>query len=301
MSTRSRCSTGPGRRASGSRVAEPRQLPARIPGEPIGRTRRGGPSAISRRRRAVADRFRPARRHQAGRQVGQRGEHEESLRGQRDGAPPGARGSRARSCARLDRPPAGGRSTASRARPKTSRSRSSSRGPQRCRAWRPKAASMPLRAISRSDGPAGRIRAGRNVEGHDRVAELGLVGYARPVRWRTAARRRRGGPGQRGQGVHRRRERASGAAHVGPEADVRPDPLLRPMTDLRPPIHSQPCARSRVLIFHPEPGPGGRSARAAARRGTGPSRRDSCQLGFARAGANHGPARCGPARRPAIR
>lgn len=52
-----------------------------------------------------------------------------------------------------------------RSRPKTSRSRSSSRGPQRWRACRPKAASSPFRATSRNEapvagsGPAGTSRA----------------------------------------------------------------------------------------------------------------------------------------------
>ena len=139
---------------------------------------------------------------------------------------------------------AAGRSTAMRARPKTSRSRSSSRGPQRPRSWRPNWRSRPLSVARRVEGAGRRIRAGRRVECHDRVPELGLVDDADRLRrvqardgtnrgW-TAAPKARGRP-RRASPRHRRRWRRGRCTRgLGGRTRV----------PLRWRLDSEPCARS---------------------------------------------------------
>ena len=110
------------------------------------------------------------------------------------------------------------------ARPKTSRSRSSSRGPQRSRARRPNARSSTLSADSSAIEPRSGIRAGRDVERDHGVAELGLVGDADRlgrVEARDAAQARAGERGERPDRVGQRRLRI---ADVRSQADVRADP-----------------------------------------------------------------------------
>ena len=85
--------------------------------------------------RAV-NRSAPARRHESRRQVGERRQHEQPVGGRRMGHDQELR-RRRRIRVGLEGSSRWGRSTDRRARPNTSRSRSSSRGPHRCRLRRP--------------------------------------------------------------------------------------------------------------------------------------------------------------------
>ena len=170
---------------------------------------------------------------------------------------------------------AAGRSTAIRARPKTSRSRSSSRGPQRPRSPPAELALEVLERREEVEGAGRRVRTGRRVERHDRVAELGLVVDADRLRSRTGATRhgarlpgsaaRAREPPRRAWPRHRRRWRR-GRCTRGRDGRSRVPRRWR--------LDSGPCARSAVRIMHPEPGPdagtagalAGRGARAVARR-----------------------------------
>ena len=121
--------------------------------------------------------------------------------------------------------PAGRRSSmARRAQPNTSRSRSSSRGPQRLRTCRPNARSIDLSATSRAvapvagSGPLGTSRPTTALRNSGwSVTPTGSVAYSRDTPAESDA-------GQRRQRVDRRPERARGIADVRAEADVRPRP-----------------------------------------------------------------------------
>jgi len=120
--------------------------------------------------------------------------------------------------------PAAGRSIESRARPKISRSRSSSRGPQRSRCWRPNARSRLLSATSRAVAPVAGSGPAGTVERNNRVPELRLVDDAdgrRRVEARDADEARAGQGRERLDG---RPERRLGVADVRAEPDVRPHP-----------------------------------------------------------------------------
>ena len=117
----------------------------------------------------------------------------------------------------------GGRSTAIRCRPKTSRSRSSSRGPQRPRRRRPARRSSFLSSAEQRERAGRRIRAGRHVHRHDRVLEVGLVGDAPrcgDVEGRHAAHPH---ARQAGERIDRPGQRRRGVAHVRAQADVGAD------------------------------------------------------------------------------
>ena len=149
---------------------------------------------------------------------------------------------------------------------RTSRSRSLSADQQRERAGR-------------------RVRAGRDVEGDDGVAELGLVGRRRPARSRRGGRRRaaarRAAPASASTAVGERRRRV---ADVGAEADVRSDASVGHV------VTSSTAARLRAMNAgrRPNPAPGagpdaGPLERWVARRAANVARRHA--TGFVAAGA----------------
>ena len=128
----------------------------------------------------------------------------------------------------------GGRSTTIRCRPNTSRSRSSSRGPQRPRPRRPARRSSSLELGEQRDRAGRRIRSGRNVHGHDRVVEVGLVGDAPrrgDVERRHAAHAH---TRQAGEGIDRPCQRRRGVADVRAQADVGTDATGRGAVAHRP-------------------------------------------------------------------
>ena len=140
---------------------------------------------------------------------------------------------------------AAGRSTAIRARPKTSRSRSSSRGPQRAAILAAEPALEPLE----------RARAGRGRRSPDpgRPVTSTATTAFRNSGWSTtptgsvAYRRdtaRSADGGQRRQRANGRDERRLGIADVGAEADVRADSAVGSRLPLRWRLDSGPCARS---------------------------------------------------------
>ena len=195
----------------------------------------------------------PARRHEPGRQVGQRREDEQPL-----GALPRCGTTRSRSrlrrvgSASIERA-AGGRSTSRRARPKTSRSRSSSRGPQRSRGPAADRRSSALRTARSASapvagsGPAGTSRATTALRNSGWSVTPTGVGRVQP---RDAAEP---DAGQRREGRTAGRERRRGVADVGPEADVGAHPPVgHGLLDGRP-IDSRRCDRSTVRILHPDP------------------------------------------------
>ncbi len=115
----------------------------------------------------------PTRGHEAGHQIRERRQHERTLgRGRvRHLQPLDATPVPGRGCA-----PASGRSLRNRCRPKTSRSRSSSRGPQRARCCRPNERSSALSAMSNVKRPAlGVTPVQHDVEADHRIVELRLV------------------------------------------------------------------------------------------------------------------------------
>ena len=139
--------------------------------------------------------------------------------------------------ASLDRA-SGGRSTVIRARPKTRRSRSSSRGPQRSRTCRPDRRSRSLRLVSSDSAPCGGSGSARHVQCHDRVAELGLIGDTdrlRGVQARDVSQPDAGQIGERSDGRGKRRRRI---ADVRAKTDIRTD---------RGPGHAASLAYRRVL------------------------------------------------------
>ena len=137
---------------------------------------------------------RPSRRSRASRAASARPRCRRAGRGRTGGSPPSGWGTTSRRSAlpgSSDKP-SGGRSIDSRARPKTSRSRSSSRGPQRSRSWRPNARSSCLSAIRRAVAPvAGRGRPARR--GRRRRSGTAAGRRRRRARSRTAATRRGAG------------------------------------------------------------------------------------------------------------
>ena len=218
------CATG--RAGGGVRAASQRSPVPR-------RDRAGGDRPLHLRwRRAARPRSRPS---PAGRGPGQgrpgaRGRR--GGRGPRGGGPPGA-GSPSPGRLGVEDRPSAGRSMARRARPKTSRSRSSSRGPQRAALPPPERALQALERDEQGGGAGRRIRAGRHVERHDRVAELGLVRHPDRlggVEPRDAAQTH---AGERREGVDRRGERPARIADVRPEPDVRPHPSHTAPPDAR--------------------------------------------------------------------
>ena len=130
--------------------------------------------------------------------------------------------------------PSGGRSMARRARPKTSMSRSSSRGPQRLRCCRPNSRSGSLsREEVRRAGRRVRCRRARRA----RPQRCGSRVDQRPrrARSRTASTRRAGGrPGRSASALTAAGQVAWRVADVRAQADVGADPMLDGPTG-RPP------------------------------------------------------------------
>ena len=87
-------------------------------------------------------------------------------------------------------------------------------------------AELALEALERREeveGAGRRIRTGRRVEGHDRVAELGLVDDADRLGGVQARHGTEADGGQRRERANRRDEGGLGIADVRAEADVRAD------------------------------------------------------------------------------
>lgn len=126
-------------------------------------------------------------------------------------------------------------------------------------------------------------RAGRDVEGHDGVPELGLLGIADRGRRVEPGDAAQAGTGKRGERTDRRGDGRRRIADVRPETDVRPDPFHGPGHLHR---YARPVTVPRVvaIILHAEPGPdGGPLERAlASARATVATRQAA---GFAAAGA----------------
>ena len=153
--------------------------------------------------------------------------------------------------------PSGGRSIDSRARPKTSRSRSSSRGPQRSRSC---AAERPLELLERDeqrDRAGRRIGAGRHVQRDDRVAEPRLVVDA-DGRGRVQPARRRGA-GRPGRAASARIAAGERPASASPR--FAPSPMYARIAPHRPALlrsldsrawHASPPSSS---IHRPRPAP----------------------------------------------
>ena len=203
-------------------------------------------------------------RDEAGREVGERREHEQAVAHRRMRNLEEARGSagierggsRDRRGRALDREAA---------RPKRSRSRSSSRGPQRSRLRRPNSRSRALSATSRARRAGRRIGAGRDVEGDDGVEEVGLVGHARPACVTVQARHAtEASAGQGGEGMDGIGQRSPRVADVRPEPDVRPNSRPAATSIGRAPLpgYSRRVQPVAVRILHPEPGAGCRRADA---------------------------------------
>ena len=237
---------------------------SRRPARP--RRRRGGRRPVVRdrglaRRRAVSTVHAPAGRHEAGREVGQRGEHEQAGRSRRRAGPRAARAALAGSVSASIERASAGRSTAS-----ACPTEDEDVEVELARAPAPTLppAELALEVLqrreqlerSRSSGP----RPAGDVEGDDRVVEIGLVGDAdrwRDVEPRDAPRR---APRERRERGDRLGQGRRGVADVRPETDVGADASGLVTSVARPPrggrLDSGPCARSRSESCTPKPGHG---------------------------------------------
>jgi hypothetical protein len=77
-----------------------------------------------------------------------------------------------------------------------------------------------LQRVEESQRPGLRVRASRHVERHGGVGELGLVGHAYRASQVEPGHALEPDVGERHERPHRRRQRGSGIAHVGPQPDV---------------------------------------------------------------------------------
>ena len=180
-----------------------------------------------------------------------------------------------------------GRSMARRARPKISRSRSSSRGPHRSRGVRPNRRSRPLRTDEQVRRAGRRVRTGWDVERDDGIQEVGLVGDADRDGRIEARHATKSDAGGSREGRDRAVERGLGVADVRAETDVGADPVNG---HGHPPALAVTTARLALMrpvavrILHPDPGPAAGPIEhwvAAARAGIAERHR----AGFAATGA----------------
>ena len=197
----------------------PRRRSSRRPGR-----RRPDPRRSRRRRRAVSTvspqpgGTRPGARSASGARTNRRSRIDGWGTSRRRAAAPG-------SIAAVAGRPSGGRSIARRARPNTSRSRSSSRGPQRPRCWRPKDRSMPLSATSSARAPTSRVGAGPARRARRPHSGSRAGPSRRRVSCGTAARRH-GGARRAGRPAPPRRRSASAARRRrSPRARCTPEPV----------------------------------------------------------------------------
>ncbi len=190
--------------------------------------------------------------------------------------------------------------------PKTSRSRSSSRGPQRPRTWRPNARSSAFSATSSAIAPVAGSGPARDVERDDRVAELRLVGDADRlgrVQPRDAAQP---DAGQRRQGVDRRARASRRHRRRSPRGRCRPAsasswPSRRHLRPSRSASLDSPGGRRRR--HHPPPAAvaGRRSARAWPGRRAGRAGRPATGPASSRRAPADGADRRRRPRRPPVR
>ena len=123
--------------------------------------------------------------------------------------------------------PAGGRSSESRARPKTSRSRSSSRGPQRSPLPAPEGALERLQRHEQGPRPRSRDPARQGRRARRRHSGTPAGPRRRPGGWHTGGHPGKACAGERREGIDPCGERGRGIAEVRPEADVGSHPSHR--------------------------------------------------------------------------